>query len=437
MEIENLKEKVKAIILNKVDGIKWNYYQVKLNDLHSNSNEPPNADWFNNLVLDNGYFKWNSLLPKPETQEILTQLVNAINIDPRILFDVMKEIYRGSEIENNSDSDEGILGKLNETDSKLRNQEFYRRMKDGFRTNARNNKVVLMEGDSWFLFPTIGLPKVARKDFVLDIGDHLIDKSDVAVYNLAYGGDWLSHILYESKYVDQLDLIEPDVFLISGGGNDMVGGKRIKQFVKSARFVPPEMQDKSSISELEKIRTLERISKEIDNDKYRLGLKWLNDKFIDFLNVLFIQYFSLFVRIYKNTNKFNKMVTITQGYDYAIPSRDNTTFFEFAHKAINKFVKNGNWLIVPLEEKGITKTEDQQAILYAMIFEFNEMLLLFHESSFFGNVYHCDNRNTAKSKNDWFDELHLESEKFKEVAERMYQLMNNGLSKIDNNPINS
>jgi hypothetical protein len=431
MEIQNLNEKVKAIILNNVSGFKWNYYQVNLSDINTSANQPPNTDWFNNIVLENGYFKWNSKLPNPETQEILTQLVSAINLDPRILFDVMKDIYRGSNIENNSDADKGVLGKLNKTDSELRNELYYKKISDGFRTNSNNNKVVLMEGDSWFLFPTIGLSKIARKDFVLDIGDHLIEKPDVAVYNLAYGGDWLSHILYESKYVDQLDLIEPDVFLISGGGNDMVGGKRIKQFVKSAKYQGLEIDSSSSIGILYSNRLNITKQKGINIEKYKLGLKYINDKFIDFLNVMFIQYFSLFVRIYKNTDKFKNLVTITQGYDYAIPSRDNTSFFEIAHKAVNLFLKNGNWLIVPLEEKGITKSEDQQAIVYSMIYEFNEMLLLFHKTPFFENVYHCDNRDTAKSKDDWFDELHLESEKFKEVADRMYELMKDGLSKIN------
>ncbi len=65
--------------------------------------------------------------------------------------------------------------------------------------------------------------------------------------------------------------------------------------------------------------------------------------------------------------------------------------------------------------KGITNEATSRNIIKALIFEVN---YLFTELAHtFPNVYHIDCRGTATGFNDWFDELHLHSKKFKQIAE--------------------
>ena len=55
--------------------------------------------------------------------------------------------------------------------------------------------------------------------------------------------------------------------------------------------------------------------------------------------------------------------------------------------------------------------------MYVLIYEFNEMLCKLARFSWFPNVFHIDCRNVARSSDDWFDEIHLKSSRFKEIAE--------------------
>src|SRR5690606_13444516 len=115
---------------------------------------------------------------------------------------------------NNSDADAGYIGKLNRKSQKKRDRKFWKKIKTG-----KVDKVILAEGDSWFEYPR----------FITDVIDHLNKRNDYAIKSIAYGGDWLSNILLENEYIEELSLLKPDVFLISGGGNDIVGGYRLAQ----------------------------------------------------------------------------------------------------------------------------------------------------------------------------------------------------------------
>ena len=53
--------------------------------------------------------------------------------------------------------------------------------------------------------------------------------------------------------------------------------------------------------------------------------------------------------------------------------------------------------------KGVTNKVDQEAVLYAMIYEFNEMLIQLAEFEGLPNLFHIDSRGYANEK-DWFDE---------------------------------
>ena len=72
-----------------------------------------------------------------------------------------------------------------------------------------------------------------------------------------------------------------------------------------------------------------------------------------------------------------------------------------------------------MEKKGLTDREKKNA-LYAMLQEYNELLISIVKSGLFDPIFHIDSRGLAK-RDDWFDEIHLKSDSFKDVA-RLYYL---------------
>jgi hypothetical protein len=77
---------------------------------------------------------------------------------------------------------------------------------------------------------------------------------------------------------------------------------------------------------------------------------------------------------------------------------------------------SGKWLWLPLEQKRLTDNE-KQAALYAMITEFNELMVTLATSKKFPRLFHVDLRGTARSSRDWYDEIHLTSQAFGRAAE--------------------
>lgn len=427
IQTPSLQDKLKALLLNKVRGLNWNYFDLDFEDFKKHY-APTGAiaaansaiswqhvlNWFATIEYDHVHYSWKGT-PQPTT-EIIYYIVRALQEDLSLLKEVFTSLHNNKNVENKSEAAKGNMGNLNALGSLKRNKIFYTKLKNGFLHDDKNI-IILAEGDSWILFPKIKVFGITVRDFVKDIGDYLLDRKEYALYNLAYAGDWFSNIFYEGTYLKDLDDKDPDVFLISGGGNDLASNKRIKQFVHSrpvnlANNIPFKLL-------LQKRENSAHKGPGYDSGKLALGYAHLKPTFIDFINLLFIQYLALFISIYKNTAKFNKMLTITQGYDYSIPANTHGKWYAFAEKLFHNFaIGEGIWLYNPLQEKGITDSKTQQAITHAMVYEINEMLLLFARTSFFGNVAHIDNRGVAKTKADWFDELHLTSATNKKVADK-------------------
>ena len=302
---------------------------------------------------------------------------------------------------NKSAADSGMLGRLNKRGRHRKNRKFLKRLLG--EETPQEQKVILAEGDSWFEYPY----------FVTDIIDWIIRMTKNPVYSLAYGGDWISNILYSGDYIHELSLYLPDIFLISGGGNDLVGNNRIALLVKQRSIVDPTIND-------EDIPLIDRylengVAPEIA-EKIVIGRKFLKKDFWDLLNVLRFQYFLIFKNI-ELSEKFDKMKIITQGYDYAIPSSNKSIFVS----PLRMLTHNGRWLNIPLEIRGIRKPEEKEAIIAAMIYEFNEMLIDLGRKK--KNVYHIDCRGFA-DKNCWLDELHLKSRYYKTVAKAYVACIN-------------
>lgn len=457
------------ILLNKVKGWQWYYYDVSLSRIELEAHDSlvsgpstvslkdPATPIVNlDTLPDDGtpiteqISRLRKLISNPDATEVFATVLHHVGHPPEVLEKVVRRIFDLNKINGYLLANQGMLGKFNERDRTIRNELFMKRLK---KTGRSNLKVILAEGDSWLQFPRVYF----NYDPVKDIVDCLNKNKGYAVYSQAYGGDWLSNILFLQEYVEELPRLSPDVFLISGGGNDLVGNFRLATMVENPfaneKKGNSEKVDNPAISNylkkyapryqrlLEK-RTimyegLPRGSKSklfFDPLKYKRGLAHVRDEFFQFINVVMVQYF-LFIKNIRDTGQYDEMKIITHGYDFVIPKRTESKESSFRllrqvfngktktirlnpfRQIINKFNDNGNWLSVPLQLKGITDQETKEAILYFMIFEFNEMLIQLASYSGFPNLYHIDMRHLANDEDrDWYDELHLTSKAYRRAG---------------------
>lgn len=298
---------------------------------------------------------------------------------------------------------EKVLDRLNNIKNAQRNKLFFKKIRKGFRDlNNKKNITVLAEGDSWFNYPII----------LTDIIDRISMEKDLAVYSIASGGDWFLNMLTARQYVEELSISHPDWFLISGGGNDLVGARRL------ATMLQPR-GDSQEYSKSQWARRLIELAEKKHvplKDDFFEGLKFLSKDFFAMLMFFHLQYYFLLNGILrgggKGESKFEGIKIITQGYDYPLPSFKKsfglnpiTWYIPF----VRKFLGHGGWLKMPLQIRGIIDNEKQQQVMYAMIYLFNEMMIemgtLFNAGRSPARVFHIDSRESV-GKNGWADELH-------------------------------
>jgi len=317
----------------------------------------------------------------------------------RHIYDLNEEQLR-----NISNANTGMLGKLNRRSTDIRQKKYFKRIE-----NQQPNKKyisIYAEGDSWFLFPT----------FVKDIIDWLEKNENYLIYSDAYGGDWITNIIYEGQYIEALTIHKPDVFLISGGGNDLVGNERM------AVMVSKQAQ--------EDIKHTEQTLINIENKQHRelilSAQPFITKEFYAFILTMKAQYTMLFNGLYHNTDRFKDMISITHGYAYPYPKKGVNFSWQYPLQPIvNSFLGSGKWLFRPLMMRGILDADLQRAIVMTFIYEYNEMML--DVKSKFNNVYHVDCRDIPLNENDWYDELHLKSNLYKKVAARFNHIINSKL----------
>ncbi len=241
-----------------------------------------------------------------------------------------------------------VINSFNSIARWRRNRKYKKRMKnwDGLR--------VVAEGDSWFQYPFL------LKDTIDQLID--LDNFQYAIYGLSEAGDLLSNIVREDEITEAIENENPHIFLISGGGNDMVGNERISTMVHAF-------------------------------SANRKAENYPNEKFSDFLNELERLYRRLFDRVLSNKPHLK---IIYHGYDNAIP-------------------QNGTWLGKPLAKRKIMDQTLQHQIITEMIGRFNERLKIITKD-YPGSVYHVDCRNLIGSKSNWHDELHPKNEGYFKVA---------------------
>ena len=241
-----------------------------------------------------------------------------------------------------------------------RNRRYKKRIK-----NWQGVKVVA-EGDSWFQYPLI------LKDTIDQLCD--LDNFRYAIFGLSEAGDLLSNIIAEDELTEAIERENPDVFLISGGGNDMVGNERMATLVH----------------------------------EFAAGRKaedYPNEQFADFLANLGDLYRGLFTRLLQ---RFPHLKIVCHGYDNAIPAK-------------------GDWLGKPLESRNIKAAVLQRNIVAEMIRRFNEELITV-VAEFPGAVFHVDCRGVIGTKSKWHDELHPKDEGYFSVAQLFDQTIKQALS---------
>lgn len=329
-----------------------------------------------------------------------------------------------SSIINDSKAESGLMGLMNRIGKYIKNNNIKRRLdKANYRTGK---KLIIAEGDSWFEFPI----------FLNDIIDWIIKDKTNPVYSLAFGGDWIANIIYEEEYIIELSTYQPEIFLISGGGNDLVGDGRVSLLVNKPSLVDFKVTpDDAEL--LNNIIKQNFGNGEIDSqtraEMIVRGKKYLNQSFWGLIKVFEIMYKIVF-RSIALSGKFSDMKIITQGYDFAIPSNNTQIFVNPLRWALH----NGQWLYYPLVRKGISDTYEQQCILSGMIYYFNEMLIEVGDDCNRKNgssyIYHIDSRGALK-KNEWADELHPFSKSFKRISNVYLECIKGNPPRNSSNPV--
>ncbi len=246
---------------------------------------------------------------------------------------------------------DAAMTSLNAWSKRRRQRKYRRKIEDGW-TGLK----VVSEGDSWFQYPFL----------IRDTIDHLFD--DYAIFSLGAAGDLVSAMLAQDEILDAIRAENPHVFMLSGGGNDLLGDGRL------ATALHPF-------------------------DPARNPEDYPNHNFAARLNEVLGIMRQIFTSL---TAEFPSLKILCHGYDYAIPDR-------------------GKWLGRPMADLGIEDTGLQAAIVRVMINRFNAGLVDLTDE-FSGNV-HRVNCTNAIGADEWYDELHPDRHGFEKVANRHRDLI--------------
>ena len=235
-----------------------------------------------------------------------------------------------------------------------RDIEFQSRIYDGY-----DGPIIVTEGDSYFQYP-----------FILDdIVDNLIEL--YAVRSLGAAGDELAEIISNNEYTSVIKEVDADFFLISGGGNDMLGSGRLKRF----------------LHEYEPGMTPAQLIHRQRFEQFKLNITQ--------------HYDSLFSQL---TNQFPRLRILCHGYDYALPR------------------SGGKWLGRPLQERGVPR-ELHNSIIRILIDEFNDILEE-AQKRYPARVFHVDIREQiGPNQNSWHDELHPKNPGYKRAAKQFQEII--------------
>jgi hypothetical protein len=220
---------------------------------------------------------------------------------------------------------------------------------------------LVAEGDSWFQHP-----------LVEDTIDHLFNH--FAVYCVSAGGDELSNMFKENEYLPAIKEQRAKGLLLSGGGNDLMGGRFGSYLNQYTPGTDPR--------------------------------RFLNDEFFARLDDMAKIYQTIFEELRR---QLPEVVVFIHGYDFVIPGSG----------------EEGKWLGHPMELKGITDPEDKRALIRTIIDGFNGQMAELARQ--YDNVVYIDLRDTVRD-DYWYDEIHPSSPGFQQVALKFIAAIDAALS---------
>lgn len=228
---------------------------------------------------------------------------------------------------------------------------------------------IVAEGDSWFQYP-----------FMLrDIVDYL--SGVYSVFSVAAAGATLEDYLKNSEFLETIGQVKPAFFLLSGGGNDLLGDnfKTLIRDTPDAALTGPTRYLTEAFS-----TTLTAVL-----DRYKRILRLVHLGYPD-------------VRV------------LVHGYDYVIPS------------GAEKLPGSSSWMGEVLDNRSISDTAEREAIARHLIDSFNEKLR--EVAAQYPNVTYLDLRGTVRRTNRladyWYDEIHPNDKGFLSLSSKFVSEIN-------------
>lgn len=216
------------------------------------------------------------------------------------------------------------------------------------------------EGDSWFQHPLL-------KDIIDNLGEFY------PVYCLAEAGDTIENYLKEGDMFKAFEEINPAGFLLSGGGNDILG-ESMRGFLSKIFDDAPEGEKPARFFNEAYEKAMENV---INN--YRIIFNYLR-------------------------KHRPEMKIYIHGYDYPRP--------------LPTGMKKG-WIGKYFDEFGIFRNGDRSHAVHFMMDEFNNRLAAL-AGEFKGEVEYIDLRQTV-ADTQWDDEIHPNDDGYREVSLKFVQ----------------
>jgi lysophospholipase L1-like esterase len=216
------------------------------------------------------------------------------------------------------------------------------------------------EGDSWFQHPLL-------KDIIDNVGEFY------PVYCLSEAGDTIENYLKEGEMFNAFDEINPAGFLLSGGGNDILG-ESMRGFLSKVYDDAPEGEK---------------------------PMRFFNEAYESAMQKVINNYRSIFNYLHKNRPD---MKVYIHGYDYPRPLPTGE--------------KKG-WIGKYFDEFGVLRSGDRSQAVHYMMDEFNKRLSALADE-FKGHVEYIDLRQIVKD-DQWNDEIHPSDDGYREVSLKFLQ----------------
>ncbi|AUD03665.1 caspase family protein [Spirosoma pollinicola] len=227
---------------------------------------------------------------------------------------------------------------------------------------------IVAEGDSWFQYPFL----------LRDVIDYL--SGVYSVFSVAAAGATLEDYLKNSEFLEAIAQVKPDFFLLSGGGNDLLG-TYFTSFIRSEPIVGMDGP------------------KRYLTDAFWTSLTGVKDRYTRILRLV--------------EQGYPTVQVVVHGYDYVIPAgQDNRP---------GKMI----WMGDVLTKNSITDSDERDAIVWFIVDTFNEQLRQLAET--YSNVTYLDLRGTvrktAQPADYWYDEIHPNDKGFLSVSSKYVSLI--------------